>query len=223
MALILNIDTAQELASVSLYQDGDLLQLADNASQRDHASWLHVTLREIMDKAGYSMKDLSAVAVSIGPGSYTGLRIGLSSAKGLCYALNIPLISINTLTLLAFAVEPAKEDWICPMVDARRMEVFIAIYDKELNVIRPPMAMIIDSNSFNEILSNHNLIFCGPGSKKLQMVLSHPNATYSSAIANAAQLGVLSTQYFLRQQFADLAYTEPLYLKDFHTTHKPAR
>lgn len=220
MAHILNIDTSREIASFSLFDDGKLLAFETNDVKNDHAVWLHEAIRSTLDKINVKLRDLEAVAVSIGPGSYTGLRIGLSSAKGLCYALKVPLITIGTLEMMAFAVKDEAVEWICPMIDARRMEVFTAIYDKELHVIKEPSAMILDKESFNETLSNHNLIFCGNGSRKLQS--SHPHALFSATEANAAHLGVLSTHRFLRKEFADLAYTEPLYLKDIHTAHKSA-
>jgi tRNA threonylcarbamoyladenosine biosynthesis protein TsaB len=218
MALILNIDTSRDIASFSLVEDGQLLAFERNDQKNDHAAWLHHAIQLTLEKINVGLGDLEAVAVSIGPGSYTGLRIGLSSAKGLCYALNIPLITVGTLEMMAFAVKDEAVEWICPMIDARRMEVFTAIYDKEMNVIKEPTAMILDEESFNEILSNHNLMFCGNGSRKLQF--SHTHALFSATEANATHLGVLSTQRFLRKEFADLAYTEPLYLKDIHTAHK---
>ena len=148
MSLILNIDTALDTASVCIAKDGRSLGLAVNENQKDHAAWLHIAVNEILKKPSYSINQLEAVAVSIGPGSYTGLRIGLASAKGFCYALNIPLIAVTTLEIMALAVKEEATTLICPMVDARRMEVFSAIYEKDLGEKSPPQAMVIDENSF---------------------------------------------------------------------------
>ena len=159
----------------------------------------------------------SAIAVSIGPGSYTGLRIGLSSAKGLCYALDIPLITISTLKMIASAVKQKATDLICPMVDARRMEVFTGLYNKDLLEISAARALIIDETSFDTFLSSHKILFCGNGSKKLQNILSSPNASFIETIPNASELSDLSQNCYINKQFANLAYSEPLYIKEFYT------
>ena len=152
MSLILNIDTALDTASVCLAKDGTSLQLITNDNQKDHATWLHTAINEILKKGGYSISQLEAVAVSIGPGSYTGLRVGLASAKGFCYALRIPLIAVSTLEMMAVSVKEEASGLICPLIDARRMEVFTAIYDKELGEKSSPQTMIIDENSFASII-----------------------------------------------------------------------
>src|SRR5215208_5364975 len=138
MSFILNIDTALETASVSLANNGRMLQSLVSESQKDHASWLHPAIKILLEKQGIGMDQLVAVGVSNGPGSYTGLRVGLSTAKGFCYALNIPLITIGTLKLMAFSARDEAEDLICPMIDARRMEVYTAIYTGEMaELIKP--------------------------------------------------------------------------------------
>ena len=222
MNLILNIDTAVDTASVCLSQNGEVLQLISNGRQKDHASWLHVAISKILKDAGYQMNNVQAVAVSIGPGSYTGLRVGLSTAKGLCYAMNIPLIAIGTLDIMAFAVRDTDADLICPMIDARRMEVFTALYDKNLKQLIAPYAMILNDTSFADSLASGKMIFLGNGSHKLQTIISNKNAFFSSAEATAAHLGQLSNKNFIRKEFVDLAYIQPLYVKEFYNpSRKP--
>src|SRR6266513_982784 len=131
MSLLLNIDTAIETASICLSKDGNVLHLSINENQKDHAAWLTVAIQEMMQNSGYQLNQLNAIAVTIGPGSYTGLRVGLSTAKGLCYVLKIPLLTIGTLEMMAFAAKQNPVDLLCPMIDARRMEVFTAVYDKD--------------------------------------------------------------------------------------------
>jgi tRNA threonylcarbamoyladenosine biosynthesis protein TsaB len=220
MSLILNIDTAVDTASVCLAKDGEVLQFAANETQKDHAAWLHTAIADILQKNGSLLNDLNAVAVSIGPGSYTGLRVGLSSAKGLCYALNIPLVSIGTLEMIAFAAREEDADLICPMIDARRMEVFTAVYDKILQQVMAPHAIVVDENSFASLLLSSKIIFCGNGCKKLQTIILNKNAFFSLIQGDATQLASLSYKHFLEHEFADLAYTEPLYIKEFYS---PAR
>ena len=220
MALILHIDTALETASVCLSADKKMIALSVNTDQKDHASWLHNSIREIMKNHDMSLNQLQAVSVSIGPGSYTGLRVGLSAAKGFCYALNIPLITTGTLQIIANAVKEKATDLICPLIDARRMEVYTALYDKNMTQIEQPSAMIIDANSFVNLLTNRKLIFTGSGSKKLQQTLSHTNASFIDVVVTAEQLIDFAHLSYRKLQFADLAYTEPLYVKDFYS---PAR
>jgi tRNA threonylcarbamoyladenosine biosynthesis protein TsaB len=217
MAIILNIDTSVETASVCLSDKTEVIKLAISENQKDHAVWLHTAVDDLLKDTGLRINDLNAVAISFGPGSYTGLRIGLSTAKGLCYALQIPLICINTLQMMAHAIKKESGEFICPLIDARRMEVFAAVYNKSLDEIIKPFAMIIDKISFADLLSSDKVIFCGNGSKKLQNVLFHDNAIFSDSIATAADLSHLSYKYFQEKKFADLAYTEPLYIKEFYS------
>ena len=218
MSLILNIDTALDTASVCIATDGKALQSASNDNQKDHAAWLHTAIYEVIKKSGYLISQLEAVAVSIGPGSYTGLRVGLASAKGLCYALQIPLLAINTLEMMALSVKEEATNLICPLIDARRMEVYTAVYDKELREKYSPEAMVIEANSFSSLLATDKILFCGSGYKKVQAMISSSNALYSDTISNAAHLAQLSQHYFQLKEFADLAYTEPLYIKEFYTS-----
>lgn len=223
MSLILNIDTAIETASICLSEDKNVLQLSINENQKDHATWLTVAIQKMMKDSGYKLNQLKAIAVTIGPGSYTGLRVGLSAAKGLCYALNFPLITIGTLEMMAIAAKDEPIDLLCPMIDARRMEVFTAVYDKKLEEIKPPHALILDNNSFTKLLSSNSILFFGNGSKKLETVLQHPNAVFKNINSNASHMASLATDRLMTLQFADLAYVEPLYLKEFFTpVRKPS-
>jgi len=217
MSLILNIDTALDIASVCLSKEGNVLQLSSSENQKDHASWLHTAIAELLQKSGHSSKDLDAVAVSVGPGSFTGLRVGLAAAKGFCYALSIPLITLNSLAIIAFAVKDEALDMICPLIDARRMEVFTAIYDKDLREKISPHAMIVDEKSFASFLLQGKVLFCGNGARKLQPILSNSNAFFSNIVADASHLARLSFNCYKNKEFADLAYTEPLYVKDFYS------
>lgn len=219
MALILNIDTALELSSVCLANNEQVLELSINEDQKDNAAWPHTVISQLLKKNNISAAALNAIAVSIGPGSYTGLRVGLAAAKGLCYALNIPLITIGTLEVMAYAVKEEATGLICPLIDARRMEVFMAVYDKNLEEKTTPQAMVIDENSFSSLFSSP-VLFCGSGSKKLQALIKNSSAHFSDTISNASHLAMLAAVSFAQKQFANLAYTEPLYIKEFYS---PAR
>ncbi len=218
MSLLLNIDTAADIASVCLSENGEKIAIAFNEKKNDQAAWLHPAINDLLSKNGLSPKDLQAVAVSIGPGSYTGLRIGLSAAKGFCYALNIPLLTVNTLKLLAFAAQAEAVDLICPVIDARRMEVFTATYDKNLVEIKKAHSLIVNENSFQEFLIPHNVLFCGNGSTKIHQIIANDNAFFSNTVADTYHLAILAHSLFLKKDFADTAYTEPFYVKDFYST-----
>lgn len=222
MSLILNIDSSVELASLCLAKDGIAINTVSNEKLKDHAAWMHPAINELLRKENLTLKDVDAVAVSIGPGSYTGLRVALASAKGLCYAMNIPLITIGTLEIMAHAVKDLATDLICPMIDARRMEVFTAVYDKNVNPVISPQPMIIDENSFASLLPYRKMLFCGNGVTKLQAIISNSNALFSNHIVDATGMAYLSYQQFCKKEFADLAYVEPLYIKEFYSaTRKP--
>ena len=227
MALILNIDTAGDVASICLAKDGDLLSIAKNESQKDHASWLHIAIKEIFEKNNLELRSVDAITITGGPGSYTGLRIGMATAKGICYALNKPLISLNTLLVMANAAKKVHKDsfgenadLLCPMIDARRMEVFTAIYTKELQIIKEPAAMTLNETSFDEYLLKNSICFFGNGSNKFNTIKKHEKAIFSDIKADASSMIGLSEKKFAEKEFADLAYAEPLYLKEFYT---PAR
>jgi len=217
MALILNIDTAVETASACLAKDGNALSVVKNKSQKDHASWLHIGIKEIFEKNALALSSVDAIAVTGGPGSYTGLRIGMATAKGICYALNKPLISLNTLLVMAGAATNENTDLLCPMIDARRMEVFTAIYNKELQIIKEPAAITLNENSFDEYLFNNSVCFFGNGSNKFQAIKKNQQAFFSTVNTDALSMILLSEKSFAEKEFADLAYAEPLYLKEFYT------
>jgi tRNA threonylcarbamoyladenosine biosynthesis protein TsaB len=218
MSLILNIDTSLDHASICLAKDGNSLAMASNQKQMDHASWLHVAINGLLNETGKRIKELNAVAVSIGPGSYTGLRVGLSSAKGICYALGIPLITIGTLDMMTFAAHQHKlADYYCPLIDARRMEVFTATYNRSLEQVKPPHALIIDQHSFDGLLNKGNVYFFGNGSEKLRSLIENKNASWGSIWGNSSHLAQLSFGKFLQKDFSDLAYSEPLYVKEFYS------
>jgi tRNA threonylcarbamoyladenosine biosynthesis protein TsaB len=220
MAIILNIDTATELAGVCLSSDNDILATEETAGQKTHASFIQPAIQKVLQTAGLTVKDIDAVAVTGGPGSYTGLRVGLSTAKGLCYALNKPLIMVNTLEVMAFAAiadhsGPNNNVLFCPMIDARRMEVFTALYTPGLQLVMPPAAMILDETSFAAELENNTLVFSGNGSLKAG-IIKHPNAIFAKTGYDVNKLAILALLYYKASKFEDLAYCEPLYLKEFY-------
>ena len=225
MALILSIDTALEDASVCISENAVVLAVKNNSMQIDHAAWIQVAIRELLAETKRSMAHLSAIAVNAGPGSYTGLRVGMATAKGMCYALGIPLITENTLWLIAQRV---KKEFtlnsvysfpvlICPMIDARRMEVFTTIYDLDLNEKTAQAAIVLDPGSFTEQLQDHVIMFCGNGSKKWQNLCIHTNAIFVDVTRNVADLAESAHKKFEIGVFSDLAYTEPAYLKNVYT------
>ncbi|MEN9685300.1 MAG: hypothetical protein RLZZ28_1086 [Bacteroidota bacterium] len=229
MALILNIDTATENASVCLNRDEELLGLTESSDQKNHAGFIQPAIEALMKKCACSLQELDAVAVTAGPGSYTGLRVGLASAKGICYALNKPLILINTLKVMAQSILSNHQlskiplsgnTELHPMIDARRMEVFTAVYDGQLTELVAPHALILDEKGLDEFPSNRELVFCGSGSGKLKEVLKHPRASFLTITHNAGHLAILSLNAYQSDSFADLAYSEPLYVKPFYQAVK---
>src|SRR5258705_10091745 len=196
MALILNIDTAVDIASVCLAKDAEVLSIAKNEKQKDHAAWLHIAIKEIFEKNNLELRSVDVIAVTGGPGSYTGLRIGMAKAKGICYALNKPLITLNTLLVMANAAKEEISDLLCPMIDARRMEVFAAIYTKDLQVVKEPIAITLNENSFDEYLINNSICFFGNGSYKFQSIKKNQHATFSDVKADAASMILLSEKKF---------------------------
>jgi tRNA threonylcarbamoyladenosine biosynthesis protein TsaB len=217
MALILNLETATTVCSVSIGKDGKSIASREINNGYTHAENLTVFIDESLKEAGIKIKDLDAVAVSKGPGSYTGLRIGVSVAKGLCYALDKPLIGVNTLENLTLALCKRDDLFLCPMLDARRMEVYCAIYDHDLKEIKPTTAEIISENSFSDLLQKNKIMFFGDGAEKCKTIISHPNALFAKDIImpSAINMCSLSENAFRENKFEDLAYFEPYYLKDF--------
>ena len=227
MALILNIDTALDTAYISLAENEQGIVYAINETTKDHAAWIQPAIYQMIKESGWRIADLDAIGVSIGPGSYTGLRIGLSTAKGLCFALKIPLITINTLEIMAFSAlnEIAAHDpdlltrnlFICPMIDARRMEVFTAVYNSLLVEIYEPHSLILDALAFDELLKRQKILFLGNGSIKFRQVCQNANAIFKKMALNPFALSELTYKNFIGNNFATLAYAEPLYLKEFFT------
>jgi tRNA threonylcarbamoyladenosine biosynthesis protein TsaB len=254
MALILNIDTATEYASLALSKEGNILGFKKNKEVKDHASWIHHAIHELLEKCGHSLSQLQAVAITVGPGSYTGLRVGMATAKGLCYVLDIPLIVENTLKVMASTFvatcNPASANSsgagllgrrsfldgqsfsegsseggkpatrLVPMIDARRMEVYTAIYDDNLVEIMPPVALVLDPGSFDAVKSGNRLICFGSGSQKFESIARPGEFEFERVEYGAGALASLAYQKFRNKQFSDLAYTEPLYLKEFYSPSK---
>jgi tRNA threonylcarbamoyladenosine biosynthesis protein TsaB len=229
MSLILNIDTASENAHVSLAKDGLILHSLSNESQKEHAAFLQASIQQLMKSVNINLKDVDAVAVTAGPGSYTGLRVGMASAKGLCYALKKPLITIGTLEVLtASALElfptDNKDLLYCPMMDARRMEVFTAVYKHDLTIHLQPCAMILNEISFEKDLFNNQIIFFGSGSDKWKLICTDSyrdeKAVFKTVSILPKSLSKSTNALFLEKKFTELAYSEPLYLKEFQTVIK---
>jgi tRNA threonylcarbamoyladenosine biosynthesis protein TsaB len=224
MSLILNIETATQFCSVGIARDGQILAIRESNEKNIHAARVTVFVEEVIREAGVNMTDLKAVAVSMGPGSYTGLRIGVSAAKGFCYALDIPLIAVPTLQSMALKALHLEEKRIginpdflfCPMIDARRMEVYTALYDYQNQEIRKTEALIVEENSFDEELKNHRIIYFGDGAEKCRELLDSEGMIYMDGIdPSASSMATISQEKFSSGDFADLAYFEPFYLKDF--------
>jgi tRNA threonylcarbamoyladenosine biosynthesis protein TsaB len=222
MALILQIDTATEHASICLSINGVSILSKVSMDQKNHGSFLQPAIQELMTTYGQKLSDLDAIAVTEGPGSYTGLRVGLASAKGLCYALQKPLITINTLKIIAVAAiksmgETSNNYFYAPMIDARRMEVFSAVYDDKLNMIEAPNAKILDETSFQTLLKENSVIFNGTGSVKFQAICTHQNALFTKVQHQAKDMSELAFKALEEKKFANLAYCEPFYLKSFYS------
>lgn len=216
MAYILNIETSTTNCSVALSENGVVLGFKeDNSLEYSHAERLHVYIDEVLKTAQVSIDQLQAIAISKGPGSYTGLRIGVSAAKGLCFALKIPLISVPTLEALAYQIDAPKGP-IVAMLDARRMEVYSAIYDAQHNEIRSTEAEILSPESYQELLELSPVYFIGNGVPKTKDILTNKNAHFiENKLPSAKQMCALSYDKFKMNDFEDVAYFEPFYLKDF--------
>ncbi|MDB5118876.1 MAG: tsaB [Sphingobacteriales bacterium] len=218
--LILQIETATTCCSVALAENGIILGCKEQNERNIHASSITLFIEEVMLHAGKKYKDLDAVAISMGPGSYTGLRIGVSTAKGLCYALDIPLIAVSTLEAMASYLidkgDLGKNILLCPMIDARRMEVFTALYDTQLNIIESVNAKILDENSYNNYFVNHKVIFFGDGSDKCKQLFSNnPSAEFIHMENSAVNLTRLALNRFNANETENVAYFEPYYLKEY--------
>lgn len=219
MTNILAIETATKNCSIALFQNGELKTFKELAGSYSHAENLAVFAEDVLAQAALSFADIQAIAISKGPGSYTGLRIGVSFAKGLCYGIGVPLISIDTLQHMAYsAVELTQETdaLYCSMIDARRMEVYAAIYDAQLKEHRKIKAEVVDESTYLKFLDQKKVYFYGDGALKCEKVIKHSNAVFLGLLLPSAKsMGSLAQKAFEKQDFVDLAYFEPFYYKEF--------
>jgi len=222
---ILHIETSTKNCSVALSCDGKLINSIEKSSENySHGEQLHPFIKKLIDDSQINLTKLSAISVSKGPGSYTGLRIGVSAAKGLCYSLNIPLISLNSLSILAQNISVSKEILLVPMIDARRMEVYTQILDYQYKVLKNTWAEVLNEDSFKKHLSTHNILAFGVGSEKTKNLIVSPNFKVLKELhePSAKSMVKLTYEKWKKQQFEDIAYFEPYYLKEFYTNH-PSR
>ena len=217
---ILQINTAFNEASIGIGLNGLLVDESINTTQQEHAGFLQPAIQELCKRTGIGLKTLVAVSEMNGPGSYTGLRVGLAAAKGICYALKIPLICINTLDWIAFGNLSDNMDLVCPMVDARRMEVFTGMYSREMNRMVEPFALVLDEQSFAPDLVEKRIGFVGNGAAKWKDICHHPNAFFPASMHHASHFAAMSLTHYLNKRFFDLAYAEPFYTKEFFNTQK---
>lgn len=226
MSIILQIETATTVCSVALAKNGETLAVKQLNERNVHAEVITLYIDELITNCGLTYANIDAIAVSSGPGSYTGLRIGVSTAKGLCFALDKPLIAIETLQSMALGMLAeggvAPDTLLCPMIDARRMEVYTALFDAKGNILKPTSAEIIDEFSFSEQLQYQKIIFFGDGSEKCQALLSkRDNALFNGDFTNSARhLTQKAATKYAAGEFEDVAYFEPFYLKDFLVAQK---
>jgi tRNA threonylcarbamoyladenosine biosynthesis protein TsaB len=226
MALWLHIDSATGEACISLWENDKNLAELLHTDQKSHASFLQTAIIDILEKTGKRPEDLDAVSVSGGPGSYTGLRVGLASAKGICYTLNKPLVLLNTLEIMAQKLILSRNDpaafVYAPMIDARRLEVFTALYDHTLNTLIPPGAYLLDGKDFEQpfLDQNKTVCFAGSGTLKWQEICPKGQFDFVSLPSGSQAQHLLAQKYFDQKRFADVAYSEPLYFKSFYTTAK---
>ena len=222
--IILHIETSTTVCSVALSKNGQCIFSKSNDQGMNHAALLSIFIDEALEQLKASGQKPDAIAVSSGPGSYTGLRIGVSTAKGLCYGYEIPLISVSTLeimTIAALKCDVNKDAYFCPMIDARRMEVYAAFYNAAMDVISNISADIIDNNSYSEILQKNTVYFFFFFAEKCKTTIPHHNAKFTDSINPLAENMIeLAENAFRNKQFVDVAYFEPFYLKEFYTTAK---
>ena len=224
--LLLSLETSSPVCSVALHRiaDGSLVGQSELRLDKSHSTHLTVLIEQLLENTGHQLADLAAVAVSDGPGSYTGLRIGAAAAKGLCFALDIPLAAVSTLKALAAQVAAGTvrpENFLfCPMLDARRQEVYAAIYTHDGQEVLAPTPLILDADTLAEQLAQHSVLFFGHGAAKFQILLrKHANAGFLAGIEpSAVAVGALAVAAYHRQEFQDVAYYEPFYLKEVYTT-----
>ncbi len=219
MATIINIDSSLETASVSIATDGIIKKQLTNGVQKEHASFIHVAIQSLLKDVQINIEAVDAIACTVGPGSYTGLRVGLAAAKGICYALNKPLLTINTLHAIAHAVFAKQENnvslYYCPMIDARRMEVYTALYDQDLKEITPAYAVVIDENFCETLFKERDVIFCGNGMQKFKELCISKHAFFEEIGEIFSSINLLSYNKYLTKDFANLVMAAPLYAKEF--------
>lgn len=220
MARILNIETATDVCSAALFENEKCIAVSESSEEKIHSRKLTVFIEEVFKKSEKTFDELSAVAVSRGPGSFTGLRIGVSVAKGLCFALDVPLISISSLQAMAFGMMDKtgdKNSFFCPMIDAKRMEVFTAVYNSDLKMVRNESAIVLDGKIFLTLLEKQKIYFAGDGAGKCRKIYSsHPNAVFIDDCMNSAKfMGQIAFEKFQKKGFENLSSFEPVYLKDF--------
>jgi len=224
MATFLLIYTATAHASVCMSKNGAVVASLETTDQKSHASFIQPAIENLCKQTGIALSSIDAIGISIGPGSYTGLRVGMATAKGIAYALNKPLIGINTLQIIAAAAKlkhPNHDAAICALLDARRMEVFTGIYTHNLTPTTPSTALILDPLSFENELSKEAILFVGDGAEKFKVICQHPNAHFDTSIYyGASDMLALTEKAFALADYLDLAYSEPLYIKAFHDTRK---
>jgi tRNA threonylcarbamoyladenosine biosynthesis protein TsaB len=229
--LLLSLETSSPVCSVALHRvdDGSLVGQSELRLEKSHSSHLSVLVSQLLENTGHGLPDLAAVALSDGPGSYTGLRIGAAAGKGLCYALDIPLLAVSTLQSLAYqvaAVTARPEQFLyCPMLDARRMEVYAALYTHDGQKILAPTPLLLDADTLAEQLAHHQLLCFGSGAAKFQAVLPDSSRVefLAGIVPSAVAVGALALEAYRRQEFRDVAYYEPFYLKEVYTTTPKAR
>ncbi|OYX16598.1 MAG: tRNA (adenosine(37)-N6)-threonylcarbamoyltransferase complex dimerization subunit type 1 TsaB [Algoriphagus sp. 32-45-6] len=216
MAQILAIETSTAVCSIALHRSGELIGLSESGHQGVHAERIMLMIEEVLQAVQLDFGDLDAVAVSEGPGSYTGLRIGVSTAKGISYAQNIPMIAVSPLLSLASQVNLKSGEWVVPMMDARRMEVYRIVVDSRGNQVEDLVPEIVDADSYSFYLENGKVFFVGDAVQKVRQVLVHANAVFLSKPAfSAAHYGYLAFQKYQKEEFVDTAYFVPNYLKEF--------
>ncbi|MFA6712628.1 MAG: tRNA (adenosine(37)-N6)-threonylcarbamoyltransferase complex dimerization subunit type 1 TsaB [Bacteroidales bacterium] len=212
--ILLLIETSTESCSVALSSGDKIIAERTISAPKQHASLLAPFIKEVIEQAGISISNCTAIAVSEGPGSYTGLRVGISTVKGLCFGANKPLLAVGTLEILAMqGIKKAKK--IVPMIDARRMEVYTAIFNSEGIQESKTEALILDENSFKNELENNTVLFIGDGVNKFRSIINHPNAYFESCCPNATYMLTPALKSLQKKEFKDVAYFEPLYLKEF--------
>lgn len=218
MVRLLSLETSTQVCSVAIHQQGELIAFREMCEPRSAAAQLATMIDAIMNESNTQPEMLGGVVVAAGPGSYTGLRIGVATAKGICFALNLPLIAVNTLDLIAHQGKERVNNsaWLCPMVDARRMEVYCKLLDHELNEVEPTQAKIIDASSFIGYLNKGPVYFIGEGATKCRDLITHTNAFFfDDVVPDASHLGIMGDRKWTQQDFENIATFEPFYLKDF--------